>query len=272
MLTKDSYMAIAKEANTRNIPFAGHVPDDVTIWEAINAKQKSLEHLIGILEGCTKNPEKLALYKTAKYPSVEKMIFLKNTFDEVRFDSLLKILASSESWICPTLTVLRGISMPKDSSVINDERIKYLPPYITDYWKNSDSKQTIDVLRDQYEFQKKWMGKMKRAGVKIIGGTDYPNPYCFPGFSLHDELSLMVEGGMTPYEALQTVTLNPALFFKKEKDYGSVSTGKFASLILLNKNPLDNINNTKEIYGVLLKGKYFNRAALDSLLKNAVIK
>ena len=110
---------------------------------------------------------------------------------------------------------------------------------------------------------------MQKAGVKILAGTDSPNPYCFPGFSLHDELLLMTEGGMSPKEALQAATLNPATFLRKEKDYGTIAKNKFASLVLLNKNPLENIANTKGICAVFLKGNYFDKAALDKFTKGA---
>ena len=273
MLTKENYFAIAKEANARNIPFSGHIPDDVTIWEAIKAKQRSFEHLYGLLEGCTKYPYKLALYKKPSFPFTQKMLFLKETFDEVKFDSLLNELAVSDSWICPTLIMLRAMGHSKDTIFTNDKRIKYLPTYMTSNWKESENYNTpyIELSGIQFEFQKSLIGKMQHAGVKIIAGTDFPNPYCFPGFSLHDELSLMVEGGMTPLEALKSATLNPALFLNKKKEYGTVAAGKFASLILLNKNPLENINNTKEIYAVFLKGNYFDRTSLDKLLKNAAL-
>jgi imidazolonepropionase-like amidohydrolase len=105
--------------------------------------------------------------------------------------------------------------------------------------------------------------------VKFIAGTDFPNPYVFPGFSLHDELSLMVKGGMPTLDALRTATINPAIFMHKEDDFGSVEVGKIASLILLNKNPLENIENTQTIETVILRGKVYNRKTLDLMLEQA---
>jgi imidazolonepropionase-like amidohydrolase len=92
------------------------------------------------------------------------------------------------------------------------------------------------------------------------------NPYVFPGFSLLDELVLMVKGGMSALNALRTATLNPAIFMNKEIDFGSVEVGKLASLVLLNKNPLENIENTKSIEAVILRGKVIDRTALDKML------
>jgi len=107
---------------------------------------------------------------------------------------------------------------------------------------------------------------MQKAGVGILAGTDTPNPYCFPGFGLHDELGYLVQAGLTPMQALQAATLNPARFLGREKDLGTVETGKIADLVLLDANPLDNIGNTRKIAAVIYGGKVFDRSALDGML------
>lgn len=114
---------------------------------------------------------------------------------------------------------------------------------------------------------------MKDGGVKFLAGTDFPNPYCYPGYSLHEELRLFVDkGGLTPLEALQTATLNPAIYLNKEKEIGTVEVKKNASLLLLQANPLININNTKKIEGVILRGKYFSSKWLQDNLDSVVVK
>jgi imidazolonepropionase-like amidohydrolase len=113
------------------------------------------------------------------------------------------------------------------------------------------------------------VGEMSRAGIKILAGTDLGNPYVYPGFSLHDELELLVEAGLTPMQALQTATINPAKFFNLDKEAGSIEQGKIADLVLLNSNPLENISNTKKIAAVISNGILFQRKDLDALLKKA---
>ena len=110
------------------------------------------------------------------------------------------------------------------------------------------------------------VGEMHRAGVKLLAGTDLGNRYVYPGFSLHDELALLVQAGLSPLEALQTATINPARFFGKEKELGTIGKGKLADLVLLDGNPLSDINNIREINGVVLNGRLLDRAALDKLL------
>lgn len=107
---------------------------------------------------------------------------------------------------------------------------------------------------------------MQKAGVGILAGTDTSNPLCMPGFSLHDELGLLVKAGLTPMQALQTATLNPARFNNREKDLGTVEKGKIADLVLLDANPLDDISNTKKISSVIDNGRLFTKPDLDMML------
>jgi imidazolonepropionase-like amidohydrolase len=110
---------------------------------------------------------------------------------------------------------------------------------------------------------------MDRSGVPLMAGTDAMNPYCFPGFSLHDELALLVDSGLTPLAALQATTLNPARFLGRTTELGTVEPGKIANLVLLRADPLANIHNTTQIEAVWLRGQYFDRNALDGLLQHA---
>ena len=112
-------------------------------------------------------------------------------------------------------------------------------------------------------------GAMKRAGVGFLAGTDEENPYCFPGFSLHDELALLVKAGFSPLEALEAATINPARYLGRESTIGTIEAGKDADLILLDANPLDDIRNTTKIRTVVANGRLYDRAAIDQILANA---
>ena len=111
---------------------------------------------------------------------------------------------------------------------------------------------------------------MFQAGVPFLAGTDTAaGVHVFPGFSLHEELALFVQAGLTPLQALQTATLNPAKFMNRLADLGTVERGKFADLLLLDANPLEDIGNTKKIRAVVLAGRYLDRSELDRILKRA---
>jgi imidazolonepropionase-like amidohydrolase len=110
---------------------------------------------------------------------------------------------------------------------------------------------------------------MHRQGVRFLAGTDLVNAYIFPGFSLHDELTLLVKAGLSNLEALQAATWNAVLFMNASDKYGSVAPGKIADLVLLDADPLKDIHNTTRISEVFLSGKEFDRAALDKVLRYA---
>ena len=273
-MSKEAYYAIAEKSDESGVPFAGHIPNSITIWEAMEAGQKSFEHMYGILEGCSSEQDSLQLLIENKAPIEEKNEFLMRTFDQSRFDSLAITLATSGSWLSPTLTVLKSIANLDDTTRSEDPRLKYMPDEMVNDWDPRNDfrfqerpKKYYEVSRQKYDIMARLLADFEKAGVKIIAGTDYPNPYCYPGFSLHEELQLMVEGGMQPLAALKTATYNPALYLGMENEHGLVKERYMANLVILNNNPLMDIRNTKDIHGLFLNGKYFDRDGLDQLLQ-----
>ena len=139
-----------------------------------------------------------------------------------------------------------------------------MPPYIRQYF--SWELGFFPSWQPVYERMLSMTGAMHRAGVKILAGTDTFNTYCFPGFSVHDELELFVEAGMSPLEALQTATLNPARYLNLSHAFGTIEQGKIADLVLLNANPLQTIGNTRKVAGVVVNGKYLPGEQLRTML------
>jgi len=103
--------------------------------------------------------------------------------------------------------------------------------------------------------------------MKLLAGSDfaYERMGITPGLDLHTELSLLVDAGLSPAEAIRTATINASLYLNLQKDYGTIHEKKYASMVLLDKNPLENISNTKTIRGLFLKGKYFDREQLNEM-------
>jgi len=276
LLKKDTYHAIAKRSKATGVPFAGHVPDAVSIWEAIDANQQSVEHMYGVLEACTADPDSLATFTGWEIFSPVRTNLLVDSFDPILFDSLANKLANSTTWLSPTLSVLKQMATLDDTTKMQDARMAYMPAYFHYMWNPKNDFRLKFLGPEDYRANKRkfnldqsLVGKFAKAGGKIIAGTDYSNPFCFPGFSLHDELGLLVEGGLSPAEALKAATYHPAVFMKKEKEFGQVQEGQLASLVLLEKNPLENIAHTKSIQGVFLRGQYFDRNRLDGMLEEA---
>jgi adenine deaminase len=163
-----------------------------------------------------------------------------------------------------------------DTKFTDDPRLKYLPGWVRAFWdpKNDFRFKTYSAadfarMKKNFEDDLHLVLAMKDAGVGILAGTDEGNPYCFPGFSLHDELALFVKAGLSPAESLQAATINPARLLGKERTQGSIEEGKDADLVLLEANPLLDIHNTTAIRAVVASGRLFDRGAIDQILTDA---
>jgi imidazolonepropionase-like amidohydrolase len=268
LIPREAVFAIAEEAKKQEIPFEGHVPDAVRASEMSEAGMKSFEHLIGIFEGSS--PAEDDFLKGNKREGK----FL-STYDAARAAALVTILAKNQTWQCPTLVWERGGNLIDVSDFSKDERVKYVPAS----WKNKTWKRFTDEITQGYgtddlAIRKKFVekelevvGMLHKAGVPFLAGTDTPaGVHIFPGYSLHEELQRFVAAGFTPLEALQTATINPARFFGMGDQLGTVEKGKFADLVLLSANPLEDISNTQKIAAVIVNGRYYRRAELDKML------
>ena len=269
VISHNAYLAAAAEAHTQNIPIVGHVPDKVRISETIAAGQKSIEHLMGIFEGCSTEEDKFI-------KGEGNLKLMLTTQDQQRCDELIESLAKAQTWQCPTLAWQRGGTFLDQRDLKHQPLDKYVPAYWREVtWKRFTDEMMPDLLHDPLALRQeyfadnlKMVGRMHRAGVPFLAGTDTaPGVYIMPGFSLHDELANFVEAGFTPMEALQTATSNPAKFLDAETSFGSIEPGKTADLVLLSANPLNDIHNTQKISAVIANGRLFDRATLDQILK-----
>lgn len=268
LIPREAVFAIAEEAKKQEIAFEGHVPDAVRASEMSEAGMKSFEHLIGIFEGSSADEDEFL-----KGNKTEGKFLA--TYDPARAVALAAILAKNQTWQCPTLVWERGGNMIDVSDFNKDERSKYVPEsWKNKTWKRFTDEITRDYGTDDLTIRKKFVekeldvvGMLHKSGVPFLAGTDTPaGVYIFPGYSLHEELQRFVAAGFTPLEALQTATINPARFFGMEEQAGTVEKGKFADLVLLSANPVEDIANTQKIAAVILNGQYIRRADLDKML------
>lgn len=288
---RDAYFAIAQEARGIGIVFAGHVPEAVSALEASNAGQKSEEHLNGILMACSTREEELRTARVAMMldrtisgeERMRQLAFpdpavLSESYDEQKALNLFETFARNGTWQTPTLSLLEGFARGREKDFAEDARRKYLLPAWREQWDPRKAFFLRDLSEEQYsklEAQvqallaryEKLVGDMHRAGVEFLAGTDAngTNPV-YPGFGLHEELKLLVQSGLSPMEALQAATRNPAMYFGIQAVTGTVEEKKAADLVLLDANPLDGIGNTEKIAGVILRGRYYSREKLDALL------
>ena len=269
LVPRDGYFAAADEAKKVGIVFAGHVPDKVRATEASNAGQKSVEHLTGVFEGCSTVEDELM----AAPRGPERGRFL-STYDPARAKALIALFVKNQTWQVPTLYWERGEWLIEQTSSGQDPLVKYAPaawrvrawPLFTTGISKDWSTDPFADREKFFQAELKMVGEMNRAGVPILAGTDTAaGVRVYPGFSLHEELELLVQAGLTPMEALQAATRNAGKYLKLG-DTGTIEKGKRADLVLLDFNPLTDIRNTRKIQSVVLAGRYFSRADLDHLL------
>lgn len=224
LLPRDAYLAIADEAKASGLPFSGHLPNSVSAIEASDAGQKSFEHLMGV-------PDDPAVFAR----------FVKNG-----------------TWQTPTLIALRSVALAGEPALDRDPRLGSVPDPLRQLWKmlagGMPGGKDAAARAQDFERQLHTVAAMHRAGVKLLAGSDTPNPYVFPGSSLHDELELLVRAGLTPADALRCATIRPAEFLNRLDRSGTVAVGKDADLVLLDADPLLRPGNTRRIAAVILKG------------------
>ena len=235
LIPKDAYLALADEATRIGIPFEGHVPRDVTAMEAIKAGQRSFEHLIGVSDTNS---------------------------------ALIAELARVRVWQCPT--VINSIGTPTD--FVSDPGLPFWLRPSVEGWRRTAVTQaaaTDSAARAALTRADRRLAFIKRLydlKIPFLAGTDAPAGHdLVPGASLHRELQLFVRAGLTPLQALQTATLNPAIYFGKTADWGSIAPGKTADLVLLARNPLVDIANTRTVVAVVADGRYYAPRELDRM-------
>ena len=151
-----------------------------------------------------------------------------------------------------------------------DPRLKYTHWAIAQLWEHIQANDKFAKIREsQTLYARKIVRAMHKAGVPLLAGTDAggaTNAFVYPGFSLADELELLIECGLTPADALRTATLNPALYLGEQKTCGTIADGKHADLVLLDADPLTDIGNVRKIAGVMANGRWLPRTELDKMM------
>ncbi len=271
-----AYDALAAEASKQGLLFAGHVPVRVSLEQVLAAGQHSVEHPRVFLFDCYRGA---AEFRALPDPAAAYTIDMRARFidehDPVRCADLMAAMAASDTWWVPTLQVLRMSALAGDPEFREDPRQRYIPFIFWEGLWRWDADRAVtearqapgrDVHAELYRLALDNLRQAHRAGVRIAAGTDSGDTYVFPGFAIHDELAELVRAGLSPMDALRSATIDAARFSGKDREYGSIETGKFADMILLDANPLADIRSTSKIAGLFFNGQYLDRGALDKLL------
>ncbi|HEY9677450.1 MAG TPA: amidohydrolase family protein [Drouetiella sp.] len=271
-LLPDTYFGIVAECKRTNTVFAGHVPRRITLVQASDAGQHSVEHLLGLYVPCVERG-----YEVYKDNRAQNKAFCLQHADEVVDEKAMKVISekliANDTYLCPTLVTLRAMSFG-DRMV--DEKLpsyaNYVPDMIRAKWDWRKDKRTSSLSSAEWATRKKiWDGykpvlhALVNNGVQFLTGTDVTNPFVYPGISVHNELAWLVDFGFTPAQALAASTINPASYLRIDRTYGSVAVNKIADLVILSKNPLEDIHNTQSIEALVYRGKYFDKSDIERL-------
>ena len=267
-LTRPTYFAIARRAREKGIPFAGHVSQAVGSADASDSGQKSIEHMLAIPAPCTP-AESIALKPRF---TVQSALGRCSSRD---LASLYERFVRNGTWVTPTFSAAYEVSAWPSRVVPGDSMAHYLPEslkkFVAEIFPMPDSVPPGADSVGHAMFAKRLAQAetMRAAGVHILTGTDAPLRNSPPGFGLHEELALLVRGGMSPFNAIRAATIEPATYLGMLDSAGTIAAGKLADLILLSANPLSDIRATRDIVAVVANGRFIDKAERARMIASA---
>jgi imidazolonepropionase-like amidohydrolase len=259
---RSAFDALAAAADKAGIRFAGHVPADVGLNRALEAKYSTIDHLDGYVE---------ALAKPGSPAGQLFGIGLVGQVDESKIPSLVAQTKAAGTVMVPTQVLIENWYGPTDVDVMRAwPEIRYANPAEVDQWVATKRKNVAAYSaehRQQYiALRRRLIKALHDGGVGILLGSDAPQTWNVPGFSIHRELASYVAAGLTPYEALVTGTRAVAVHLGTSDRSGTIETGKRGDLVLLDGNPLQDISHTAKIAGVMIGGRWLPKAEIDKRL------
>ena len=294
---RETILAILEEARKQGLNVAGHLDPSVSALESSNAGWRTFEHLgatPGLLLDCTNDETSIRQELLAKLASLPPgrpppaiiltpLLFtgpltapyvqrIFDTYRDSKCQALAQAFVKNGNWQVPTLIRLRTMAFSDDQLYRADPNLIYLDPTSRALWEQLGQQFQTNIpapvsatFKQFYGLQQKVTRMLKQNGVKMLAGSDFGGIWLIPGFSLHQEFHELAASGFSPLEILQMTTLNGARFLQREATMGTVDEGKNADLVLLDANPIADAANLDKIAAVVLKGKYFSKAALDKL-------
>jgi imidazolonepropionase-like amidohydrolase len=263
------------EARRRGFAVSAHVPAALTLDQVSEAGLGSIEHMSYLLRGGSPREAELsAAVAAGRMPAADAVTAMIDGFDEATAVATYRRLAARGTAVTPTLNGSRILAYLDRDTHATDDYLKYLGPGLKATYEGrvaraaTDDAAAVARRHARYEKSATLVPLLQQAGVTLLAGTDagFLNSFNYPGVGLHDELAWLVASGLTPAQALQASVINGPRFLKAAEAYGAIAPGKVADLLVLERNPLDDIAATRAIRSVVVKGRAFDRPALDAML------
>jgi len=276
MLTPEQFKKIMELAKEKGLKVTGHIPLSMDAISASNLGMNSIEHMRNLEISCASNAEELWLQRKqllknknnltggelrSSIHTAQREIAIKN-YDDVRADSVLTVLKKNDTWQIPTQALNTFFTKRYFARPDWQKSYELLPDAIAQDWLEN-SKELMDYTTPEAkEAWNQWnymmVKKIHEKGIPIMAGTDTPIALLTPGLSLHEELAVLVEDvGLSTIDVLKMATILPAKYFNMEDELGSIKESMWADLLILNANPLEDIQNTKQIHTVFKQGKIY---------------
>ena len=279
-ISPENYLSTIQETKKRGFTVSGHMPFTVTLGETVDAGMDGIEHLYYIMKGCASNEiEVTDKLNRGEMGFWGAMPALMGAYSDSTAQNTFNKLKKNDVFVVPTLHIGKTLSYLDEVDHSKDPYLKYVGNGIINTYQGR-IKSALNSTEEARENRKQldtFFGELANslnsAGVQLLAGSDSGafNSYTYPGISLHKELQVMVENGISPLDALRTSTVNGAKFLNQTDEYGSISEGKVSDLVILDENPLENIENTQKIYSVIKGTQVFSKRQLQELLNNSVI-
>lgn len=266
-ISGELYLKTIQEATKRGMITSGHMPFTVTLDETLDSGIGAIEHLYYVLKGCSSEEKQITeAIKNGEYgfwASMEKLIA---TYQDSTAKNTFESLKEHNTYVVPTLHIGNVLSYLDEVNHENDTYLKLMPSGIVKTYEGrirsslNSSEEARQNRKELNTFFKSLAKSLSDANVKLLAGSDSgaSNSYTYPGISLHQELETMVDAGISNLKALQNSTYHGAQFLKKDSDYGTIEVGKISDLVILNSNPLEDINNTRDIEFVIKGNDVYN--------------
>lgn len=268
-LPRPAYERMAETAHALGMPFAGHIPEDVGLEGALNARQSSIDHFDRYVEYLVPEDVEVGDRSGGFFGSG-----LIDLVDESRIPVAVDATRQAGVWNVPTLSLVEHLASTETAAEMGQRpELRYMPRQVVASWLEAkrDFAERDDFQPEAaarlVDVRRQLTKALQDGGAMIALGSDAPQWFNVPGFSIHHEMAMMVAAGLTPHEVLITGTRNPALYFETPDEFGTVEVGRRADLILLEANPIDDIANVQQRAGVMVRGRWLPESEIQQRLE-----